>query len=160
VTDAPILSGNSGGPLLNMTGAVIGMMTTSDDGEPCCSFAIPSNTISHIVPTLIKFHKYEHPWIGLTPRTLPSISDEDIKGVSVYSIDEGGPAHEERLRGSTVNQFGKLQMGDMITAVDGRPITSADEFETYIDQNKSVGDGVELTIYRNGTTQQKTVILE
>lgn len=160
VTDAPILGGNSGGPLLNMTGAVIGMMTTSDDGEPCCSYAIPSNTISYVVPTLLKDRKYEHPWIGLTPRTLPSTSDEDMKGVSVYSIEEDGPAHEAGLRGSTVNQFGELQMGDMITAVDGRPITTADEFATYIDQNKSVGDDVELTIYRNGTTRQITVTLE
>jgi serine protease Do len=142
-----------------MTGAVIGMMTTSDDGEPCCSYAIPSNTINYIVPTLIENGKYEHTWIGLTPNTLFT-TDEDIKGVSVYSIDEGGPADMEEIRGSTVNQFGEIDLGDIITAIDGKPITTADEFEAYIVQNKSVGDDVELTIYRNGTTQQIPVTLE
>lgn len=58
------------------------------------------------------------------------------------------------LKGSTVNEFGELDICDIIAAADGKPIITADEFEAYFDQNKSVDDDIELTIYRKGTTQK------
>jgi S1-C subfamily serine protease len=54
VTDAAIADGNSGGPLFNIQGQVIGMTTASDEDTPCCTYAIPSNTITHIVPILVE----------------------------------------------------------------------------------------------------------
>jgi S1-C subfamily serine protease len=162
-SDVPIVGGNSGGPLLDMDGEVIGMIVAGDDDIQCCSYAIPSNTLNQIGPVLIEEGEYSHPSIGLTPQTLGiggSAMPAELKGVAVHSIEKNGTAHKVELIGSTFNQFGEQDIGDIITAVDGRSITTAEEFEAYIDQNKSVGDDVELTIYRNGTTLQIPVTLE
>ena len=164
VTDAAIAEGNSGGPLLNLKGEVIGMNTASEDDTPCCTYAIPSNTIKQIVPILIETEEYIHPWIGLKPVTLNAdlqatlnadpqarkLISSDIQGVIVSSIDKGGPAEKAELKGSIINQFGEREGGDVITAIDGEPITTADEFNAYIDEHKSVGEIVKLSIYRNG----------
>jgi S1-C subfamily serine protease len=162
VIDVPIVGGNSGGPLLNMEGEVIGMVAAGDDVQ-CCSYAIPSNTIKQIVPVLIEDEEYLHPWIGLIPQTLgitESTRLANVEGVGIHSIERDGPAHLAGLKGSTVNQFGELQIGDIITAVDGKPITTAEEFEQYIDQNKMAGEDVELTISRNSTIQDSIITLE
>lgn len=163
VSDQSIADGSSGGPLLNTRGEVIGMVTASDDFDQCCSYAVPSNIIKQVAPVLIEGEEYIHPWIGLIPRSL-ALSDTaqsgNIKGVAVHSIERDGPSHIAGLKGSTVNQFGELQMGDIITAVDGKPITTAEEFEAYIDQNKMIGENVDLTIYRNGTVEHAIVALE
>jgi S1-C subfamily serine protease len=168
VTDAAITDGNSGGPLLNLKGEVIGMNTAADDDTPCCTYAIPSNTIKHIVPTLIETGEYIHPWLGLAPLTLnedPQASKSipsNIQGVIVSYIDRDGPAHKAGLNGSTINQFDEIELrGDIITAIDGEPITTADEFNAYIDEHKFVGDNVVLSIYRNnGQTLNLGVTLE
>jgi S1-C subfamily serine protease len=161
VIDVPIVGGNSGGPLLNMEGEVIGMVAAGDDVQ-CCSYAIPSNTIKQIVPVLIEDEEYIHPWIGLIPHSL-GITEytrlANVEGVGIHSIERDGPAHLAGLKGSTVNQFGELQIGDIITAVDGKPTATAEEFEQYIDQNKMAGESVELTISRNGTIQDVTITL-
>jgi S1-C subfamily serine protease len=167
VTDAAIAGGNSGGPLLNIQGQVIGMTTASDD-TPCCTYAIPSNTITHVVPILVENGEYIHPYIGLEPRTLSvgllAESFEDLpstfKGVVVTKIDRGGPAHKAGINGSITDQFGDPSGGDIITAIDGEPITTADEFNAYIDEHKFVGEKVELSIYRNGQTLNRPVTLE
>jgi hypothetical protein len=168
VTDAAIAEGNSGGPLLNLRGEVIGMNTAADDDTPCCTYAIPSNTIKHIVPTLIETGEYVHPWLGLAPLTLnvDSQSSEsipsNIQGVIVSYIDRDGPAHKAGIEGSTINQFDEIEIrGDIITAVDGEPVATADEFNAYIDEHKFVGDNVVLSIYRNnGETLNLGVTLE
>jgi S1-C subfamily serine protease len=168
VTDAAITEGNSGGPLLNLKGEVIGMNTAADDDTPCCTYAIPSNTIKHIVPTLIETGEYIHPWLGLAPLTLneyPQSSESissNIQGVIVSYIDRDGPAHKAGLNGSTTNQFDEIELrGDIITAIDGEPVATADEFNAYIDEHKIVGDNVVLSIYRNnGQTTNFGVTLE
>ena len=168
VTDAAITEGNSGGPLLNLKGEVIGMNTAADDDTPCCTYAIPSNTIKHIVPTLIETGEYIHPWLGLAPLTLnedPQSSESissNIQGVIVSYIDRDGPAHKAGLNGSTINQFDEIELrGDIITAIDGEPVATADEFNAYIDEHKIVGDNVVLSIYRNnGQTLNLGVTLE
>jgi S1-C subfamily serine protease len=168
VTDAAIAGGNSGGPLLNVQRQVIGMNAASDEDTPCCTYAIPSNTITHIVPILIGTGNYTHPYIGLEPRTLTADllaeSFEDLpntlKGVVVTKIDRGGPAHKAGINGSITDQFGDPSGGDIITAIDGRQIRTADEFNGYIDQHKYVGNNIVLTVYRNGQTLDLKVILE
>jgi S1-C subfamily serine protease len=168
VTDAAIADGNSGGPLLNLKGEVIGMNTAADEDTPCCTYAIPSNTIKHIIPSLIETGEYIHPWIGFTPLTLnedlqsSESIPSNIQGVIVSYIDRDGPAHKAGLNGSTINQFDEVEIrGDIITATDGEPITTADEFNAYIDEHKFVGDNVVLSIYRNnGQTLNLGVTLE
>ncbi len=164
VTDTVIAGGSSGGPLINNQGQVVGMTTASDDAQ-CCTYAVPSNAISRIVPVLIEKEEYIHPSIGLIPITLnsdPEVREavpENIQGVIVDTIKRDGPAHKAGLRGSIVDEFGELNFGDIITAIDGKPIKSADEFNAVIDEH-SVGDSVVLTLYRNGTLQSTIATLD
>ncbi|HEY6883067.1 MAG TPA: PDZ domain-containing protein, partial [Nitrososphaeraceae archaeon] len=169
-TDAPINPGNSGGPLLNMRGEVVGINTAiiSDTGQGFSGigFAIPSNTIAKVVPTLIQKGSYPHPYFGAKIATLtsdilqnatgllppaPKVTS-NLKGAYVDTITKNGPADKAGIHGSTTDQYSKKHIGDIITAVDRRPIVKSDDLISYIDQHKSVGDSVTLTVYRNGHT--------
>jgi S1-C subfamily serine protease len=120
-TDAAINPGNSGGPLMNMKGQVIGMNTAIFSATGVYAgvgFAIPSNTITKVVPSLIATGSYQHPWLGLigvdiTPdiATVLGLDLEDAKGFLVIGINEGSPADIAGIRG-----------GDKVTNVDGREI--------------------------------------
>jgi S1-C subfamily serine protease len=159
-TDAPINPGNSGGPLLNMQGQVVGINTaiTSDTGTfSGIAFAIPSSTITRIVPTLIEKGNYTHPYIGLTGATLTSDLVQTInnlaanfKGIVVDSIVKDGPADKAGIHGSTTDQYSKKHGGDIITAIDGHTVTKIDDLISYIEEHKSVGNSMTFTVYRNG----------
>ena len=161
-TDAPINPGNSGGPLLNMQGEVIGMNTAILSGTDTFSgigFAIPSNTITKIAPSLIKKGQFVHPNLGLSGATLTSDLAENLtgsatnlKGVYVDTITKNGPADKAGVHGSTVDQYAKKHPGDIIIGVDGHNITRIDDLISYIDQHRSAGDNITLTVYRNGHT--------
>ena len=160
-TDALINPGNSGGPLLNMNGQVIGMNTATfvagTSGFSGIGLAIPSNAITRIVPVLIEKGNYTHPWLGLTATTLTSDLAESVegletnfKGVLVESILKDGPADKAGINGSTTDQYGEKHGGDIITAIDGRTVVQVEDFVSYLENKKKVGDKVILTIYRNG----------
>jgi S1-C subfamily serine protease len=161
-TDAPINPGNSGGPLLNMQGQVIGINTaiTSDtDTFSGIAFAVPSSTITRIVPTLIEKGNYTHPYIGLAGATLTSDLAETIaglpsnfKGIFVDTITKYGPADKAGIHGSTTDQYSKKHGGDIIVAVDGHNVTKIDDLISYIEEHKSVGNSITFTVYRNGHT--------
>ena len=165
ITNAPIAGGNSGGPLLNDQGQVIGMILAADDGLQCCTYAVPSNTISRIVPNLIETGEYIHSYIGLTTATLNAnqaireMIPENIQGAIINDIIRDGPAHKAGLRGLAVNEFGEYEIGDIIMAIDGEIISTADQFDAAIDE-KSVGEVIELALFRNGTVENVTVALE
>ena len=172
-TDAPINPGNSGGPLLNIKGEVIGMSTailSGTGGFSGIGFAVPSNTITKIVPTLIQKGTYNHPFLGLTVATLTSdiaqnltgleaAAASNLKGIYVDTITKDGPADKAGIHGSTTDQYSKKHVGDIIVAVDGRPVARSDDMITYVDQHKSVGDNVILTVYRDGHTMDLKVTL-
>ncbi|HYA84290.1 MAG TPA: trypsin-like peptidase domain-containing protein [Candidatus Bathyarchaeia archaeon] len=158
-TDAPINPGNSGGPLLDAQGEMIGMNTAILSGTNTFSgigFAIPSNTIAKIVPTLIEKGYYPHPYLGLRDSTLTSDLAEDagipvnLKGAYVDSLLKNGPADKAGIHGSTTDQYSKKHLGDIIIAADGHNITTSDDLVNYIGQHKSAGDNITLTVYRNG----------
>jgi S1-C subfamily serine protease len=169
-TDAPINPGNSGGPLLNMQGQVIGINTaiTSDtDTFSGIAFAVPSSTITRIVPTLIEKGNYTHPYIGLAGATLTSDLAETIaglpsnfKGIFVDTITKYGPADKAGIHGSTTDQYSKKHGGDIIVAVDGHNVTKIDDLISYIEEHKSVGNSITFTVYRNGhTVDLKTTLV-
>jgi S1-C subfamily serine protease len=168
VTDAEIAGGNSGGPLLNMQGQAIGMVTASEDEWPCCTYAIPSNRITHIVPTLIEEGEYIYPYLGIefvdvTPDLLEQAledSPDNLNGVLVTQIDKDSPAHKAGVNASITNQFGNVTGGDVITAIDGDPVTEAGEVSTYVREQKQVDDNIVLTIYRNGEFLRLNATLE
>ena len=124
-TDAPINPGNSGGPLLNTQGEMIGMNTAILSGTSTFSgigFAIPSNDITRIVPTLIEKGYYSHPYLGLRDGTLTSDLAQDagipvnLKGAYVDSLVKNGPADKAGIHGSTWDQYSKRHLGDIIIA--------------------------------------------
>jgi S1-C subfamily serine protease len=156
-TDAAINPGNSGGPLLNLQGQVIGINTAIVGNSNGIGFAIPSNAISRIVPTLIAKGNYTHPYLGLALDTSPSAIAEDyknvpqsLKGVFVNAIEKGGPADKAGIHGSSIDQYYQRHSGDMIIAVDGHNVTKAEDFISYLDQHKTAGDSLNLSVYRAG----------
>jgi S1-C subfamily serine protease len=77
---------------------------------------------------------------------------ENVKGVYVDTITENGPADKAGIRGSTIDQYLKKHLGDVIIAVDGHNITKTDDLLNYIGQHKIAGNNITLTVYRNGHT--------
>jgi len=157
-TDALVNPGDSGGPLLDTRGEMIGMNTaiTGTDTLSGIGFAIPSNTITKIVPILIEKGYYPHPYLGLTFATLTSDLAQDagipvnLKGVYVDRITQNDPADKAGIHRSTTDQYLKKHLGDVIIAVDGYNITKRDDLINYIGQNKIAGNNITLTVYRNG----------
>lgn len=167
-TDAAINPGNSGGPLLNMRGEVIGMNTAirSNTGDfSGIGFAIPSNTITRIVPVLIQKGSFSHPWLGisgtsLTPDVAQSLGlPRNSKGVIISEVVKDGPADKAGLHSATVDG-NALKEADIILSIDGKAMKRIEDVIFYIEEYKAVGDNVLLTVGRGGQTQSLTVTLE
>jgi len=166
-TDAAVNPGNSGGPLLNMKGQVIGMNTAifSETGVYAgIGFAIPSNTITKTVPSLITTGSYQHPWLGLigidiTPDIAEALglSLEEAKGFLIIGVNEGSPADKAGVRGgdrvTNVNGREIRLGGDIVLKIDNQDVRKIEDILTYLEGQKHVGDIVQLTIVRDGKTQ-------
>src|SRR4051794_1697217 len=143
-TDASINPGNSGGPLCDIDGKVIGMNTLINGLNRGLGFAIPSNMVREIGTELIAGHKIMRPWLGIRIETLgddPSIRDmfKGVeRGVVVRTIEADAPAYKSELR-----PF------DVVTQVDGTPVTTDSELQHQI-LRKKIGQKVELTVWRKG----------
>ncbi|MCH9657933.1 trypsin-like peptidase domain-containing protein [archaeon] len=171
-TDAAINPGNSGGPLLNIRGEIVGINTAiqSTTGEfTGVGFAIPSQTIAKIVPTLIEDGKYEHPWIGIAGRDInpdmaSALNLKDAVGFLVITVVEDGPAFKAGLIGSdkTIEVDGVNYPigGDIILAVDGNEVRKIDDILVHLQRVKSVGDEMVLEILRDGRTTNVTITLD
>ena len=168
-TDAAINPGNSGGPLLNINGEVIGMNTAiqSKIGEfSGVGFAVPSNTIKQIVPTLIEKGIFPHPWLGITGTTLNSELAQSLKlppnfkGIAVSQVIKNSPAEKAGLKEATYNASGELKQADVIIALDGNEIKRIDDLISYIFENKNVDDFMTITVNRDGKIIELKVTLE
>ena len=165
-TDAPINPGNSGGPLLNMRGEVIGINSAifSTTGQFAgVGFAIPSNTIAQVVPSLITTGSYQHPWLGVAGRDMtPGIADrlglDEPRGFLVMDVVTGSPAEKagiQRGNEDTVIDGIPIKLGgDVIIAVDNNTVRKIDDILAYVEMKKSVGDDLKLTILREGQTME------
>ena len=170
-TDAAINPGNSGGPLLNMKGEVIGINTAirSSTGEfTGVGFAIPSNTIKKIVPSLIEEGKYHHPWMGITGIDIdPDLAKirelGNAKGFLVVTVIDGHPADDAGLQGvsKTVEIDGKEYPidGDIIVSVDGKEVRKINDLLVHLQREKSVGDEMILGVIRDGDLMHLTLTL-
>jgi 2-alkenal reductase len=162
-TDAAINPGNSGGPLLNLEGEVIGINRAirtenfNNEGSPVNSgigFAISVNILKRVAPSLISQGFYDYPYLGVS--SLPEISLFDQEqlnlpqssGALITTIVPGGPANEAGL-----------QVGDLVTAIDGREILVFADLLNYLIISKSPGDDVALTLIRDGQERTITVTL-
>jgi S1-C subfamily serine protease len=165
-TDAPINPGNSGGPLLNMRGEVIGINSAiySTTGQFAgVGFAIPSNTIAQVMPSLITRGSYQHPWLGVAGRDMtPGIADrlglDEPRGFLVMDVVAGSPAEKagiQRGNEDTVIDGIPIKLGgDVIIAVDNNTVRKIDDILAYVEMKKSVGDDLKLTILREGQTME------
>lgn len=164
-TDASINPGNSGGPLLDMKGEVIGV-NTAGIFPGGIGLAVPSNTVARIIPVLIEQGNFTHPWLGITGTTLTSElakrehMDRSQKGVILDTIVKASPADLAGLNGSVVNQYGEKRGGDLITAIDGKPILKIEDLISYLEINKAVNENATLSIYRDGEILEKEIMLK
>jgi len=171
-TDAAINPGNSGGPLLNMRGEVIGINTAIQSGTgefAGVGFAIPSRTVSKIVPTLIQDGKFNHPWLGISGRSInPDLVKilglVDARGFLIVTVIDNSPASKAGLHGSTdtkeIEGFNYPLGGDIILSVDGKEVRQIDDILIHLQREKSVGDEIVLEILRDGRTTSFVLILE
>ena len=143
-TDAAINHGNSGGPLLDQQGKVIGVnsqIESDSGGNDGVGFAVPSNTVRSVVTQLLATGKAEHAYLGVAAQTSPS------GGAEVGRVRSGTPAAQAGLRS-----------GDVITAVDGQRISSINDLQSTIDAKKP-GDTVTITYTRGGKKHTVRVTL-
>jgi S1-C subfamily serine protease len=161
-TSAPMNPGNSGGPLLDSAGRLIGMNTAilSPSGAFAgIGFAIPVDEINHIVPQLIRNGKIVRPHLGV------QVAEDEMsrrlgvdQGVLIVKVLPGSSAAKAHLQGTRRDDAGNIRLGDVVTAVDGKPVGNADELNSVFEQDK-VGDTVKLTIVRDGKQMEVPVTL-
>jgi len=167
-TDAAINHGNSGGPLLNAEGKVIGVnaqIESDSGGNDGVGFAIPSNTVASIVPRLISNGKVVHAYLGVQIEPIPQGVAQQLKmapGVEVTDVRAGTPADSAGLHAQsgsrTVEGESYPTGGDVITSFDGKQITTAQQLQDAVDA-KQPGDTVTITYVRGGKRRTVNVTL-
>jgi S1-C subfamily serine protease len=160
-TDAAINPGNSGGPLLDSSGRVIGMNTAiySPSGASAgIGFAVPVDTIARLVPQLITRGKVDHAGIGVQLIPDRYSSGLGIRGVGVYDVVPGGAAQRAGLEGARADRRGRPVLGDVIVAVNGKPVASSDDlFDAF--ESAGVGATVTLTVEKDRKKRDVKVVL-
>lgn len=164
-TDAAINPGNSGGPLLNLIGEVVGInrairtfTSSQESGDALNSgvgFAVSSNMVRRVVPSLILEGHFDYPYLGIAANPDLSLSDaqelglERTDGALITRIAQEGPA-----------EAAGLKTGDFIIAIDGITIKNFDEMLSYLIKQKSPGETVVLTVIRAGEEMDIELLLE
>ncbi len=171
-TDAAINPGNSGGPMLNERGEVIGMAfmlqsaTASNSG---IGFGIPVYFVERVAKAIIAEGRYQHPWLGVRGSSLSPFIVRELgltvdRGVLVAEAIPNGPAAKAGVRGGnrtvTIEGLDLTVGGDIIIAIDGRPIRLFDDLLSYLSRYTSPGQRVVLTVVRGDETLEIPVILE
>ena len=163
-TDAPLSPGNSGGPLLNADGEVIGVTSAvqvGSAGQFQIGFAVPSDIVRDLMPKLIDGGLFRRAWLGISGTSLDTGISSSLgigvdKGVYIRRVLPGTPAERVNLRGDpSLTPSGK---GDVIVAVDGRPVASVGDLVRYFNALRP-GVEVVLTVYRDSANHDIEVTL-
>jgi S1-C subfamily serine protease len=155
-TDASINPGNSGGPLLDSHGRMIGInsqILSPTGASAGLGFAIPVNIAKRIVPQLVSFGSVRRPKLGISTRDVAQLKNQvDIPisdGVILWEVAAGGAAANSGLQGLTQTEEGDVELGDIITAIDGEKVRNADDLSRILDKHQ-LGDTVQVEVFRNG----------
>ena len=161
-TTAPLNPGNSGGPVLNYKGQVVGIATAIVEDSQGVGFAIPSNTILREIEDLVNTGSYEdHPWLGaagidITYEIAAEMGTDVTYGWLIAQVTSGGPADKAGLQGGTqqveIAESLVTIGGDIVIAVNGTRITSIDDLSAYLEEYTLPGQTVNLTIVRDNET--------
>ena len=169
-TDAAINSGNSGGPLFNSRGEVIGIneqIATQSGGNEGLGFAVPINTAKNALEQLKTSGKVTYAWLGIQGQSITSdvagaLGLKVDNGVLIAAVTQGSPAEKAGLKGGS--QQSQLQGqtltagGDIITAIDGEKVTGMDDLIAIINQHKP-GESVTLSVLSGGSAKDVQVTL-
>jgi serine protease Do len=152
-TDAAINAGNSGGPLVNMAGQVVGINVAIASNAENIGFAISTDTAIPVVQSLINEGKVVRPWLGVSVATVtPAIQQyyhlSVDAGALITSVSSGSPADEAGLKA-----------GDVVTKIDNEGINTSDDLVSVIGSHK-IGDQVEIIYYRGSEQKVANVLLE
>lgn len=175
-TDATINPGNSGGPLLNLNGEVIGINRAIQTPGPFISgtasntgigFAVSSNILRQVLPSLIKGETYAYPYLGLSALPFLTLTDADFLGLPqangayIVEVVPGGPADRAGLKAGTqpTQVQGLYAGGDLIIAADGQEVLQFSDMLNYMMLNKHPGDTMDITVLRDGQEVTLTVVL-
>jgi S1-C subfamily serine protease len=167
-TDAAINHGNSGGPLLNSQGRVIGVNTqieSQSGGNDGVGFAVPSNTVRSVVSQLLESGEAAHAYLGVSAETIPAPVASQlglVAGVAVTDVKPGTPAQDAGLRAATTSETIGGQSyptnGDVITALDGKKVSSAEQLRRVLNA-KRPGDSISITYFRDGSRHTASLTL-
>ena len=169
-TDAPINQGNSGGPLLNSRGQVIGVnsqIQSESGGNVGIGFAVPINTVREVVSDIIETGRVDHAWIGIRMQGIDeSLSDAFrlpvSEGVLVAAVSPGSPADRAGLRGGSqqvvVDGVSYVLGGDIITRADGAEVTEPEDLSGLV-MAKEPGDTLTLEIHRGDSERTVSITL-
>ena len=164
-TDAAINPGNSGGPLLDSAGRLIGINTAifSPSGASAgIGFAVPVNTINRVVPELIRTGKYIRPALGIEVDEEINQrlkADLNVNGVVILRVAKGSTAEIAGLKGAKVSRDGGIVAGDIIVAVEGKPVDSVGKLLAIFDDYK-IGSTVRISVLRGRTKLDIPVALQ
>jgi putative serine protease PepD len=169
-TDAAINRGNSGGPLLDSAGRVIGINSAifSPSGTSAgVGFAVPVDTVKRVLPDLLELGRYRHPWLGirgaytLNERLAEVLELSVSKGLLLVDITD--PLESAGVRGATREaMLGNRRIyigGDVLTKIDGREIDDYDDVRLYLETTYRVGDEVTVTVQRGNEPRDIQVTL-
>ena len=173
VTNLNLGTGYGGSPLLNTEDQIIGMnienYSSGQIKNAGMSFAIPSNSLSKIIPSLLSKGYYLHPWLGtqgtdVTPDIANALNLAEPKGFLVISVEDKSPAKKAGILGgdndTTINGRQIRTGGDIIQKADNKDVQNIHELLSYIENEKKVGDNMVVTVLRNGILQSINVKLD
>jgi serine protease Do len=164
-TDAAVNPGNSGGPLIDLCGNVIGMITRQNGQAENIAFAIPASVIHQIIPDLLAHGRVLRAWHGINGKIVTEFLSPLLgvpPGLLVETVEPGSPAANLGLKGGQLRvAFGSdeyLLGGEVITSVNGRPLNDMNEVARIVRSFK-IGDEVTITFWQNGQETTAKVVL-
>ncbi|DBB12853.1 TPA: Protease Do-like 1, chloroplastic [Trebouxia sp. C0006] len=161
-TDAAINPGNSGGPLLDSDGSLIGINTaiySPSGANSGVGFAIPVDIVRSSVDQIIRFGRVIRPILGISFAPDQSSEQLGVQGILVLDARKGGPAWKSGIKGTSRDKYGRLVLGDIITAMNSKRVRTASDLYKLLDKC-SIGDVIDMEVLRENNKEHVAITLE